>query len=222
MTNCDTEKRWRKHLVEESYIDEFTPSCQYDEETIIVYLPGEYVTMNRGEIRRCMNWVLSCVNEGKDIYPIPKGLRRFFGTQRYRDERREFVLQDLGISSGRRKIPQEFNDAMAINPRLRECLDGMAFLYCETGDDGMISYSDYLSRTIILSKEVFDHPDRLLRTYVVYRELVSAVTTHILGYHGMRPNPEEMLKLIRRFQNWRAYEDKCRTLGWQFRYKIEG
>lgn len=222
LTNCDTEGRWRKHIVEESLFDEFTPSCQYDEETITVYLPGEYIAMSRNEIRRCMTWVVRCVNEGVDIDTMPKGLKRFFKSQRYRDERRRFVLEDIGVKSGHRKVPEEFNDAMALHPGLRECLDGMAFLYCETGEDGMISYSDYISRTIVLSKEVFRHPDRLLRTYVVYRELASTVAVHPVGPYGMRPNPEEMMRFMKRFQNWSAYEMRCMEMGWRFRYPIGG
>lgn len=216
------EKRWIKHVVEESLFDDITPSCQYDDETITVYLPGEYRTMTRSETRRCLTWVMECVYKGVSTDVIPYGLKPFFRTQKYRDERRRYVLEDIGVKNGIRKIPQEINYAMAIHPGLRECLDGMAFLYCETGDDGMISYSDYVSRTIILSKEVFSHEDKLLRTYVVYRELASAVAVHPAGPYGMRPNPNEMLKLMRRFQNWYRYEQKCNELGWRFRYPVGG
>lgn len=217
LENCDTERRWHWHIVKESPTGDPLPFSRVDDETITVFLPREMATMPRAHARYTMRWLVDRAS-GADTIPTI-GMVRYFNTAKYRDARREVVLEELGIS-GRRKVPEAFNEAMAIHPGLRECLDGMAFTYCEPDGDGIISRSDYPSRTIIMVN-IFDDPDRLLLAYVAFRELAGICSTRCTGEYAMRPDPRLMAKYLKRFVNWQVYETRCAERGWKFRYPLE-
>ena len=205
--------------MEEASSTSFIPTFYYDDECITVCLPLEYRVMRNYQIRGCMDWVIASAY-GR---PVPlknaRTLIRFISSPECLAERRSIVSSEAGIRV-RKVLPQEFSDAMALHPGLRKCLDGMAFAVCDRPSDGTITRSDYLSHTIIISEDVFDDDDRLLRTYVVFRELASCLCVHPMGVYGMQPIPHDVMKFMDRFPNWMAYERKCNERGWRFRYGV--
>ena len=217
LTNADTEERWHWHRVEETPTFTFLPSFYYDDECITVCLPLEYRVMKNYQIRKCMETLVQAAYGNRVIEDVSRTVRRFLTSNECLTERRKIIISEADATI-HRVLPKEFHDAMALHPGLRKCLDGMAFAVCDTGE--FITRSDYLSRTIIVSREVFNHDDRLLRTYIVFRELASCLSVHPMSKYGMMPAPELVVKFMIRFPNWEAYEGKCRQMGWAFRYKV--
>lgn len=216
LKNTDTENRWRKHIIKESRYDAFLPSYSVDDDVLTVYLPREFICMPKKTLRCCFSWLMGYSGS---VSPVPRCLMRFMNSKEYMTERRKLILQDLSIKG--RKIPTEFDTAMAIHPGLRKCLNGMAFAYVDTDWDGTITRSDYISNVFLISREVFDCDDQLLKVYIVYREMASAISTHPFGSCGNRPNQKELLRFLKRFHNWEGYESRIKEKGWRFRYPLE-
>ena len=188
-----------------------------DDGVLTVYLPLEYSVMPNRHIRKIFEWLVKHIYQRIPLDRLPVAFTRFMHTKEYIDARRAIVLEDAGVRA--RKAPSEVNEAMAIHPGLRKCLDSMAFAYCETEDDRLISRTDYLSRTFIISKDVFEQEDHILRVYVVYREMAIALSMKFsMGYVI---DKDLMRRFLKRFQNWQAYEKKASELGWRFRFSLE-
>ena len=218
LSNADEEGKWHWHKVMESSFSTMTPTYMYDDESITVYLPIEFRVMRRSEIRSCMKAIIDAAYNGKNL-TMSRMIRRFVSSKRCRDERRKSVREETSYRF-RRVLPNEFNDAMALHPGLRECLDGMALAIFEHDDDPVITRSDYLSRTILISEDVFKDENRLLRTYIVFRELAGVLSVRPSSDYGLTPIPEIVRKYLYRFPNWWAYERECRRRGWHFRFEV--
>ena len=216
LENSDTEGRWYEYEVYESPYDALEPKYEVDGGRIVVYLPAEYRTFTNGLIRSCMDWIVDYAYTGVRK-PLPGRIMNHIRKPAYMDARRAVLLSELHIKET--KVPDEFNEAMMIQPGLRKSLDSMAFAYYDNGD--YISTTDYLSRTFIMPPRLFECPSKRMRVYVVFREMALANCIHLKGPYGVHPNVEEAKEVFMyRFPDWEECESKAKEWGWKFRYEM--
>ena len=218
LANLDTEERWRWHLVKESDFEEFLPTYTYDDETITVYLPREYIMMGMRAMRKCMAQIIKSAYTNRPLCHT-LAIRRFLGSPEYMTERRNIIKKELGITRFS-VTPRQFDKAMALHPGLKTCLDSMAFTYCDR-KGRYITRTDYISRTILIPKEVFEYDDEIMKVYVVYRELATCVATHPMRKGPSPVNTKELMRFITYYPNWERCEERCKEMGWVFRYPLE-